>query len=106
MATSSAPCKTGGQEYCGIGGPCCPGKCFATCRETDTGTREPKYGEFALCCTGADLIICEDPTTGKSTCCQNRGDDSCEACELPTEPGKPTGAQVCMGAITGSYRRR
>jgi hypothetical protein len=90
-------CDAGGQEFCGIGGPCCPGKCFVTCDDDE---------EFALCCTGKDFIICEDPT-GKSICCQNNGDGSCEKCEQPRELGMPTGAESCRpGLISGSYRRR
>jgi hypothetical protein len=96
VATSSTPCLTGSQVFC-VRDQCCPGRCFVTCQNDE---------EFALCCTGKDLIICEDPKTGESTCCQNRGDDSCEKCELPGD-GIPTGAETCPpGAITGSYRRR
>jgi hypothetical protein len=101
-AAPTSACDAGGQESCGIGGPCCPGRCFVTCRATDSGTSEPTtYEEFALCCTGKDLIIC-----GKECCLDDGRDDPCERCELPSEPGMPTGAQVCIGAIAGSYRRR
>jgi hypothetical protein len=90
MADSSTPCLTGNQEFCGR--QCCPGRCFVS-----------ESSGCVLCCTGKDLIICEDPATGKSTCCNaldEHGDpisDPCGDCIPP---------QACPGLISGSYRRR
>jgi hypothetical protein len=96
MADSSTPCRAGNQEVCG--GQCCPGRCFM---------HEP-CKNIQLCCTGKDLIICEDPTTGKSTCCyalDEHGDPSSDPCRECKPPPLPDD-QTCFDYIGGSYRRR
>jgi hypothetical protein len=86
---SAAPCGND-RHGCGTGNECCPGKCFRSVRTSDE-----------LCCSGPDLIICEN------RCCQNVGEDPCDCC---LDPGATTeiaaAANSCPGAIAGSYRRR
>ena len=71
-------------------GECCPGKCFVRCVDGS---------EF--CCTGKDpgtgleLIIC-----GNRCCLNHGGPDPCAEC-----PRGGSG-EACIGAISGSYRRR
>jgi hypothetical protein len=88
---AAGPCANGKHE-CGV--KCCPGKCFEL---VVVGT---EVGVCPLCCTGNN-IVCKDPETGKSTCCLNKGDDPCDSCALPEDPGSS-----CRTGITGSYRRR
>jgi hypothetical protein len=98
-AAPATPCEKGAQESCGIGGPCCPGKCFLICSGLD---------EYAFCCSGRDphtrgeLIIC-----GNRCCVKAAGNDPCTACEPPTNVDQfPKSGRPCLAAITGSYRRR
>jgi hypothetical protein len=85
---AAGPCDEGKHDFC-VRDQCCPGRCFVI-----EGNACP------LCCTGKN-IICEDPTTGKSTCCLNKGEDPCDSCGLPENPDTS-----CQTGITGSYRRR
>jgi hypothetical protein len=88
--TAATPCGTRKHDFCGGGlDNCCPGRCFV---------HEPSNCE--LCCTGPELVICEDPKTGQATCCQKKGDDPCEVCAQPEPPG------TCATYVGGSYRRR
>jgi hypothetical protein len=97
-AAPTAPCTVGNHELCGVGNDlgdeCCPGKCFAD-----------KCTGYELCCTAEhNLIICQDPETGKAICCENTGDSPCRACSRPTP--KDEDRTLCQDGIAGSYRRR
>jgi hypothetical protein len=85
-AAPTSPCGTRNQDYCGR--ECCPGKCFVRC---DANGEE-------FCCDKPDWVMCGN------TCCQYdpNARDPCEKCP----PGPPGGAEVCVGYVGGSYRRR
>ena len=90
---AAGPCDPGKHDLCGNGRDnCCPGRCFM----------HELCNSVQLCCTGPDLIICGDKTTGEPTCCQNKGNDPCGDC---MRPELPVGVS-CGSYVGGSYRRR